>query len=101
MLRCFLLVTLFASLTTAGRCSNMQRDGLLPCFHLMDANHDGNITKNEIPLSFSKPWFFEMCDLNSDGVLNMADWFPDNACCRTQECIYKVCNLCFNKYTMP
>jgi hypothetical protein len=76
----------------------MNRDTLLGCFMLhVDANHDGNITLSEIP-SFTKPWFFEMCDVNHDGVLNLSDWNAENAFCRDTECIYKVCNTCFNKY---
>ena len=94
-----LLFVVFASTVFAGRCSDIARDALLACFeHHIDLNHDGNITLNEIPL-YVKPWFFEMCDINHDGVLNLIDWHHENACCQDRECIYKVCNTCFNKYT--
>ena len=94
MLFLFLLFLVFAY---AGRCSSMERDRLLDCFSRhVDLNHDGNITLSEIP-SFTKPWFFNVCDINNDGVLNLYDWNHPEGCCKTRECIYKVCNLCFNK----
>ena len=92
-----MLLFILFGLAIAGRCSSMERDHLLDCFRSkVDLNHDGNITKSEIP-SFTKPWFFEMCDMNHDGVLNLFDWNHPDACCRERDCIYKVCNLCFNK----
>lgn len=93
-----IVIAFFALLADAGRCSSMERDTLLSCFSQhIDANHDGRITRDEIP-SFTKPWFFDMCDIDRDGALTLADWNAEDACCRDHECIYKVCNTCFNKY---
>lgn len=86
----FLLLAVVLTPVDAGRCSTMARDTLLGCFsNHIDANHDGRITRDEIP-SFTKPWFFDMCDLDHDGALTEADWNAENACCRDHECIYKV-----------
>lgn len=92
-----LILLLLFAFAYGGRCENMARNELLNCFsQKVDLNHDGNITRAEIP-SITKPWFFDICDLNHDGVLNLEDWNHPDACCQTRECIKKVCIICIGK----
>lgn len=92
----FLLILFFA-FTYARSCENINRDDLLQCFSKIDLNHDGNITESEIPSSI-KPWFFHLCDINRDGILNLLDWNDEHACCQDKYCIRRVCIECSKQF---
>jgi hypothetical protein len=90
-----------------------ERDNLLGCFsQLIDGDQDGNITVAELDFAFgnltclptnseftslyNSTYVMNVCDVDSDGVLSMADWTADNACLKDNTpAIDYVCRMCY------
>ncbi len=88
-------------------CNNT-RAAVLECVEqLLDLDHNGVITPVEVAVALKTSFTFVPayltwqlvmnCDMNSDGVLTIADWNanPSNiTCLPTQNCINIACSVC-------
>lgn len=87
----------------------VSRDQILGCIRqLMDSDGDGIIQPQTIDSLLSKAtclpspitsimsgaMIMEMCDINRDGSLTMADWTAPNACVTKPNHLYYACTLC-------
>lgn len=85
------------------------RDTLLKCFkRLMDKNNDNVITVKEIDdfvinsgcirpriaREITGQLVMNSCDLDRNGILNLADWSHHNSCIHTTAMIERACEFC-------
>lgn len=92
MWKIFLFLVVLAS--SSLHCPLVERNGLLSCFSQhVDMNHNGKLSKSEVA-NVTELMFFDACDMNSDGFLDLTDWNDPFACCLERNCIYSVCNFC-------
>ena len=68
------VLTLTAALVTTVATAEPDEDTISPAFKLIDADHDGMISKSEAEVSQTLPPVFDQADANKDGMLDTAEF---------------------------